>query len=127
MDSKFAQYLVLFLNASTLLTGQVLIKVGLRRGGPVVLNGLPDLGHFILRILTTPLLFSGLLISSASTLLWLFILSRLDLSFAGPTNNGMYYVLLMAASALILGESINAWRWAGAGAMLVGVLLMAKG
>lgn len=127
MDSKIALYLLLFVNASTLLAGQLLVKLGLRRGGPVALHAFVDVWHFIIRILTTPLLLLGLVVSSASTLLWMFILSRADLSLAGPTFNGIYYVLLMGGSLLVLGEVISPWRWAGAAAMIGGLLLMAKG
>lgn len=118
-------WLGLVLVASLMLAGQLLLKQGLRQTGPVSLDprGLVTLAS---RILTTPLLFAGCLVGFLTTLLWLAILSRLELSSASPTLTAIYFALLLVFSRVILGEHVSLSRWVGVVLTIAGIALISR-
>jgi drug/metabolite transporter (DMT)-like permease len=80
----------------------------------------------IQQALSNPLLIIGLGLSGAMGAIWLVILSRLELSFAAPMLGAMYYVLLLAATAVVLGERVSYARWAGAILVVAGITLISR-
>jgi multidrug transporter EmrE-like cation transporter len=112
---------------SVLLAGvaQVTLKVGVNRvtaasGGTVTLdaNGIRSLlGSWVVWI--------GLVVFAASGVLWLFALSRASLSFAYPFA-ALGYVVIVAASVLILHESVPPLRWVGVAFIAIGIVLVAN-
>lgn len=73
----------------------------------------------LLGALTSPLIWSGLVIYVVSVAMWLWVLSKVDLSVAYPFV-GLGFLLTMAFGALILHESVTPAR-------IVGTLLIAGG
>ena len=67
----------------------------------------------------------GICCYGLSMLIWLLILSRVDLSFAYPML-GVSYVLVVASAWLILGETISITRWVGTFVICIGVALVAR-
>lgn len=67
----------------------------------------------------------GIVCYALSMLIWLLILSRVDLSFAYPML-GVSYVLVVTSSWLILGEHISVMRWIGTFIICIGVTLAAR-
>lgn len=124
MSQSLSQHLLLLVNALILLTSQLLLKQGLKQGGAIALTDWTQLLAVVVKVLTTPLLLAGVCLGWLSTLLWLVVLSRLELSHATLLMNGTYYVLVLLASALILGERVTAWRWLGALLMIIGMALV---
>ena len=126
MSNSISQYASIIVNALVLLTGQLLIKRGLGSYGR---NGFTEFGQIINLIhfaLTTPVLLLGYFLSLLSGLLWVITLARLPLSYAVPLFTGIYYVLLLIMSILVLGETVSRARWLGAGLILVGVIFLVK-
>jgi drug/metabolite transporter (DMT)-like permease len=78
------------------------------------------------RILTTPTLFLGYVLSFATGLLWLVILSRVDLSYAVPLMTGIYFLLLLLTSTLVLREAVTPVHWLGTLLILAGIALTAR-
>ena len=126
MTTTLRQYGLLLLTALILLGSQLLLRQGAKGGGPLSITGPADLLALIWRVLTTPLLFLGYALSAGSSLLWLIVLSRLELSYATPIMNGFFYLLLLLASAFILRENITAWRWFGTLFVLLGIAMISR-
>lgn len=126
MPRTMIEYGLLLLVASGLLFSQYLLKVGVQQRGPLSLGSVGQVGGVIWQILTTPALLAGYAVSGATALVWVVILSRLQLSFAAPTMTAMYFILLLAISALVLGEAVSVWRWAGTLLIIAGIGLISK-
>ena len=79
----------------------------------------------LLRVFSMPLVWLGLACYGVTALLWLVILSRLDLSYAYPVVCSS--VLLVAFfSGLFLGETITIRTWCATALILVGLVLLAS-
>jgi uncharacterized membrane protein len=107
-------------------TGQILMKKGMMHIGK-----LPDkspLGKAILYYLKavfSPLVFSGLACYGISMIIWLWVLSRYELSYARPfVATG--YIIVALYSFFFMGENVGIIRWIGIGLIVIGVILVAK-
>jgi len=103
--------------------GQVSIKKGL--------NSLEDIDFSsriiatYLKILLSPYVILGCLTYFISIFFWLYVLSRVDLSFAYPFL-ALSYVLVILTSWMFLGEAIPFIRVVGVVVICFGVFLVAK-
>ena len=70
-----------------------------------------------------PWVLVGIPLYVAAAVVWIAVLSRVDLSYAYPFL-GLNYVLVTLSARLILGEQVNLLRWTGIGVILFGVILM---
>jgi len=126
MGAALKQYGLVLLTAVFLLGSQLLLRQGAKMSGALSVTSPADLLGLIRRVLTTPALLLGYCLSAVSALLWLIILSRLELSYATPLLNGFFYILLLVASALVLRENITAWRVRGTLFVLIGIILISR-
>lgn len=97
-------------------------QIALKRG-----MGAPagsDLGGTYGHALTSPMVWLGLGLYGLSTLLWLWVLSRLDVSLAYPLVS-LGFVVTMAVGVLWLGEPFSWLRVAACTLIVVGVSLLA--
>ena len=83
-----------------------------------------DLGGTYTHALTSPMVWVGLGLYGLSTLLWLWVLSRLDVSLAYPLVS-LGFVVTMAAGVLWLGEPLSWQRVCASALIVVGVFLLA--
>lgn len=125
MRPHLLQHAILALIAAGLLASQMLLKIGVR-DGPVRLSSVGDLGLLIVRILTTPSLLFGYLLSAVVALAWLIALSRMSLSFAVPIMTAFYYLMLLVASWLLLGEAVGPRQWMGSLLIVLGIALLTR-
>ncbi len=93
--------------------------------------GLADLGAKSLFVVITAMfrnwfVLGGFLAYGASSLLYLFVLSRLDVSYAYPMV-ALNYIFVTILAWLILKESVPAVRILGLAIILVGVMVFATG
>lgn len=79
-----------------------------------------------LQAATSLAVLAGLLSYILSTVTWLGVLSRIDLSVAYPLAS-LNFVLVTALSSWVLREHVPSLRWAGTGLILVGILVVARG
>ena len=103
--------------------GQLLVKLGLNR-----LGNLDFSVGFIetyLRILLSPLVILGTLTYVASAFIWVYALTKVDLSFAYPFL-ALSYVLILLCSWVFLGENVPLIRWVGVAIISFGVFLVAR-
>ncbi|MBA4117904.1 MAG: 4-amino-4-deoxy-L-arabinose transferase [Candidatus Puniceispirillum sp.] len=112
--------LCVFLNTGA----QILLKLGVRGVGEMcfALQGLPNLAW---RLCMNPAIIGGLGLYVMSVALWLFVLSKVEVSVAYPLSS-LGYVLTALCGSWILGEMITPVRWVGIGVILVGVYLVSR-
>ena len=72
-----------------------------------------------------PTIWFGLAAYGLGAVLWLVVLSRLDLSFAYPLL-ALSYILIPLLSYLVLGENVPALRWVGIAVIFMGVVIVAR-
>jgi len=117
---------LIFLSISIAVAGQILLKLGMNRIGTVSLNGLGGLWQLFSAILKSPLVLFGLFLYVVSAVVWLIVLSSVDLSFAYPFI-GSSYVFVLILSKFILKEDVNPIRWIGALVITAGVIILSRG
>lgn len=86
-------------------------------------NGITKIISFIIRLIRTPRVWTSFTFSTASLILWLYILSKVDLSLAFSVCS-MHYIFIAIASGWILKEKIGLNRWAGTVLIVIGIILV---
>ena len=79
----------------------------------------------ILQIVFSPWIFFGLSVFVISMASHLYVLSKVDLSFAYPFLS-LAYVAVAIFAYFVFREDLNAWRIAGIGFICVGTILIAQ-
>lgn len=80
------------------------------------------LGTFV-KMFSNWKVFIGLCFYFVSAVIWMIVLSRVDLSFAYPII-GINFVFVLLMSRFLLGEQVSVLRWAGAVIIFIGVSLV---
>ena len=113
--------------ASVLLgvVGQLVLKGGVTRLGPLALGGGNPLA-LAWRIGSTPQIWGGLALYGVSTFLWLVALSQVQLGFAYPFLS-LSYVLVIVTSWVLFSEEVSVWRVVGVAAICIGVIAATAG
>ncbi len=105
--------------------GQLLLKIGMLR-----MDGLSfDLSNILqqyTRILLYPFVIAGITGFVLSMMVWLYVLSRLQLSIAYPFV-ALNYVLILVASHFLLRETITPLKIVGVIVIMSGVYLVSRG
>ena len=120
------RYVLIFVAACGALLSQTLMKQGLKEGGPITVGSLNQVVDLILRILTTPVLLTGYILSFLTGFIWLAVLSRMNLSYAVPMMTATYFILMLATSTLVLREVVTPVHWAGTLLIIAGMFLIAR-
>jgi drug/metabolite transporter (DMT)-like permease len=76
-------------------------------------------------LLSSPIVWGGLVLFGLSAIVWLFALSRASLSFAYPFA-ALSYVLILVFSVLVLHETVQPLRWLGVAFIVTGIVLVAQ-
>jgi drug/metabolite transporter (DMT)-like permease len=87
------------------------------------LDSVKKVFFFILKLVVTPRVWIGFVFSCLSLFIWLFVLSRAELSFAFSVDS-MHYILIALASGLILKEKVGPKRWIGTLLIVLGIVLV---
>ena len=115
--------LVLIVAAAILNAGaQILLRLG-GRSGLNLDHGL-SVGVFF-DILTRPAILGGLASYGFSIVIWIYVLSRAEASYAYPFL-GLGFVLVALAGWLLLGETMTPARILATGLITAGVILLAS-
>ncbi len=69
----------------------------------------------------------GVVCYALSFLLWLGIVSALELSYAMPLSVGLVNILVLIGSSLVLNETISIMQWIGVCIIIVGLFIMNMG
>jgi len=103
-------------------TGQVIMKKGMQIYGEV---SAVSVWQQLVPILKVPQVFFGFVCYGLSAVLWIAVVSNVDLSLAYPMVS-LAYVIVFLASWLFLGESISAVRVVGLIVIVAGVLVISR-
>ena len=102
---------------------QIFLKQGMLQIGEFsVRSGLVN--QFI-KIFMNPHVLVGFFLYFFSALLWLVVLSRVELSFAYPLLS-VGYVIVLIASWLLFKENVTLIRWSGVAVICFGVYLISR-
>lgn len=121
-------YLILFaIGLLVGLTGQLLLKRGMIHIGEVTLfsKGLSNFFRTMWTMLTNKHVLTGVFLFAGSTLLWLVILSGLELSYIYPMVS-LNYVLAAFSSRIFFKEQVTKMRWFSIAVIIMGVILVSS-
>jgi multidrug transporter EmrE-like cation transporter len=114
--------LLVLCSVTPAVAGQLILKYAISRLS-LDMSETGPLGYYV-RLFTTPIVLLGFFMYGLSSLVWLFILSKLPLSLAYPLVS-MGYVLVVFFSWLLLREHVNVTRMIGVAVICLGVALLA--
>jgi multidrug transporter EmrE-like cation transporter len=104
--------------------GQILMKMGM--SAPEVQSALSPLSPAsVTAILASLPVWGGLLAYGASAVIWLYVLSRIDVSLAYPMVS-LGFVLVLLLSAVVLKEPLSTPRIAGVLFIVAGVVMVGR-
>lgn len=104
--------------------GQVMLKVGAGRLGGLPLAPATLLAD-LLRVAKVPEIVFGIVLFSASFLLWVKVLTGTELSYAYPFAS-LGYVNVLLLSWLLLGETMTVNKLAGIAIIAAGIIVLYK-
>lgn len=115
---------VLLVIVSVLLAviGQLLMKQGMNQFGAFPIS---QIVYKVIPMFLNPWVFAGLVFFGVSSVFWLAVLSRMNLSFAYPMVS-LAYVVVALASILFFKENVSAVRWIGIFVIVFGVFLISR-
>ncbi|MCW5548600.1 MAG: EamA family transporter [Opitutaceae bacterium] len=115
----------IFLTLLFTVTGQLLVKHGMRSMGPAPTE-LFKLPSYILQAMLSPFVAGSFVCAALAALCWMAAVSRCDLSFAYPFM-GLAIVLTLALTPLFFGERVQLHQWTGVALVVAGVWLASRG
>lgn len=118
-------FVAIFVSIFLAVVGQLLLKVGMLRVGKFSFS-ISSLVQQYAKILLNPFVIAGLFVFVISALVWLYVLSRMELSFAYPFV-ALNYVLILFGSYFFLKETVTPLKIVGVVVIIIGVYLVAKG
>jgi len=80
----------------------------------------------VLKVLFNPWIFTGFLLFVVSMASHLYVLTKVDLSFAFPFLS-LAYVVVAVFTWLVFKEDLNSWRILGIGLIVIGTIFIAQG
>lgn len=114
------KYILILINILCLVLGQTAWKYGLEN---LQLNG--NVIQKFFQIVFSPLILLGFALYIFATVIWMYLLSKLPLSFLYPIQS-LAYVFALFIALLLFKEQIPVTRWIGTGVILFGVYLVVK-
>lgn len=113
---------LLAISIALAIVGQLLMKYGMMMFGQFAVSEL--LSKFFPMIFQ-PFVFLGILSFAVSSVFWLVVLSRMDLSLVYPMVS-IGYIVVAIFSSMFFGESVSLIRWIGIITICVGVFLISR-
>ncbi|MGI0014724.1 MAG: 4-amino-4-deoxy-L-arabinose transferase, partial [Nitrososphaera sp.] len=104
--------------------GQFLMKRGMTSVGAIYGDLLSIIAN-VVRAFSNSYVLAGVVAYAFSSILWLVLLSRVDLSYAYPALS-LGYLLITLVSAIGLGEQVSSLRWAGVFVICSGVIMISR-
>lgn len=113
----------ILLSVIIVVIGQIFVKKGLNSLGDIDFSS--GIISSYMNIFLCPWVVLGVLVYSLGILLWLYVLTKVDLSYAYPFL-GLTFVFVTLGSRWFLGEPISFIRWIGVLTIFFGVMLISK-
>lgn len=115
-------YFLVFFSVALAAVGQLLMKSGMKMVGVFSLSLLPQK---FFSIIFNPYVFSGLCCFMISSVIWLVVLSRMQLSLVYPLVS-LGYIVVVFAAWLLFKEPVSFVRWLGVLIICFGVILITR-
>lgn len=116
---RLSSLLLILLSVSMSAGAQLCLKLGVQK---VKADGAVSV---VMGYMTSPFVVGGLALYGLGAFVWLFVLSRIELSAAYPFV-GLGFIMTMLIGAFALGENVNATRIAGTLLIAAGCLCVAR-
>lgn len=121
----FKSLILIFINILVGSVGQLMLKSGMMQVGRIGVTEISRPLATLGQVFTNPLILLALPLYGGALLMWLIVLSRMQLSFAYPFLALNYVINALLAQA-ILGEQISFLRWVAIGLICSGVIVMTR-
>jgi multidrug transporter EmrE-like cation transporter len=119
-------FLLIFISVLIAVLGQLSMKHGIHKASLVArLGEISSVYSYFVSAFTNAFVLAGFLLYGFSSLFWLVVLGRVDLSYAYPLVS-MGYVLAVFFSWLLFKEQVSVVRCAGLAVICVGVVLLSR-
>ena len=106
--------------------GQILLKIGMSRIGAIDTKlSLLDSIIYYVKVVFSLFVFLGIFSYAVSMLMWLWVLSKYELSYARPFVS-LGYIITSFYSFFFMGEHLGAIRWVGIILIVIGVVFISK-
>lgn len=105
------------------LGGQFCLKAGMNEVGRISSEIINQPFATLFKMLSNLRVLFGLFLYFVSAIIWMVVLSRVDLSFAYPII-GINFIMVLLVSRFALGEQVGVIRWIGAVVIFIGVSLV---
>ena len=115
-------YILLAISISLAVTGQLLMKKGMMAFGSFPAS---QLIQNLIPMFLNPFVFFGFACFAASSVFWLVVLSRMELSFVYPMVS-VAYVIVAIASMIFFKENVTLVRWIGISTIILGVFFISR-
>ena len=113
--------ILLFTSVTFAVIGQLLLKYATTKTGELHLT--KDTKNSLIKIISNKFIILGVGSYGLSALLWLIVLSKMDLSLAYPLVSSSY-ILVALASKIFFNEKISKLRWISIIIIMLGVILL---
>lgn len=123
---NFATMWLILLSVTLSATAQTTLKLGM--SSPFVQQAIASASAFSIfsSILTNWYVMGGLALYFASAAVWLFVLAKVEVSFAYPFV-GLGFILTMLLAYLINGEALSVAKIIGTLCIAIGIAFIAQG
>ena len=105
--------------------GQIFLKYGMAQVGKFSFDSAGSIVPQFIRAFSNIFVLTGFVFYFLSSLFWMIVLSKVDLSIAYPLLS-MGYVFVLTASWFIFHEPVSAIRWLGVFVIMGGVTLISR-
>jgi len=116
--------LAIFVSICLAVGGQFLLKRGMVDVGSFSINISTMIQEYA-RILLNPFVAAGIFSFAVSMLVWLYVLSRVELSIAYPFVS-LNYVLILVGSYFLFDEAVTPMKMIGVAVIVLGVYLISR-
>lgn len=106
-------------------SGNLLLKAGMIQVGSVVETQL-SVVQYILQTLSQPTILIGVVLYIVSFVMWLSLLSMMELSAVYPIFVSAAFLIVMAGSAVWFNENVNAMRIIGTLVVALGIFIVSR-
>lgn len=115
---------LILINVFLTVTAQIMLKQGMNQVGKI--DSLENMRSLATKAITNPFVVGGIGVFGFTSVLWLIVLSRVEISIAYPMLS-IGYILVMLWGWLVLEENVTVIRFLGAILICIGVFMITRG
>jgi drug/metabolite transporter (DMT)-like permease len=119
------EHVFIFATIGFTVYSQLIMRWRVDEAGPLPFS-LPDQVGYVSRLLMNAWVMSGIIATFLAGISWMLAMTKFEISYAYPFVS-LTYVLVMAASFFLFGESMSLTKVAGTIVVVAGITLIAQG